>query len=104
MGDDLKMLEWLKEKGALSHEASEISINTYQEEIVKTFQVSPDVARNWYRKHVKRRWIEGKQGGAHVTEVWLTFNLDEDEGGKVCSTGREAASSVPEMKERRSLS
>lgn len=81
-GQDLKMLEWLKEKGALSHDASEISINAYQDEIVKTFQVSPYAARNWYKKHVERGWIKGKQKGAHDSRVWLTFKLDEDEGDK----------------------
>ena len=81
-GHDLKMLEWLKVKGALSHDASKISISAYLNEISNEFQVSPDVARNWYKKHVKKGWIKGKQEGAHDSRVWLTFKLDEDEGGK----------------------
>ncbi len=81
-GDDLKMLTWLKDEGALSLEASKISIGGYQGKIVSTFSVSPDVARNWYKKHVKKGWIEGKQEGAHGSKVRLTFKLDEDEGGQ----------------------
>ena len=88
--DDFEMIEWLKEKGALSYDASDISIGTYINKISSKFQVTPEGARNRYRKHVSKGWIKTKQENA-VTRVWLAFEYDEDEGGKGGKGGRVVA-------------
>ena len=79
-GTDLEMLEWLKQKGALSYRASKISIQAYQEKISKKFEVSPDGARRRYQKHVWKGWIKRKQKGSYGSRVWVTIRLDGDEG------------------------
>jgi hypothetical protein len=76
------MLEWLREKGAVSFQASNISINAYQDEISIKFQVSTYAARSRYQKHVEKGWIQRKQTGPYDSKVWLTFKPDEDEGDK----------------------
>ncbi|NWG04951.1 MAG: hypothetical protein HXY44_19030 [Syntrophaceae bacterium] len=62
-GTDLEMLEWLKQKGALSYRASKISIQEFQKEISEKFQISPDGARRRYQRYVWKGWIRRRQKG-----------------------------------------
>jgi hypothetical protein len=79
-GTDFEIIEWLKRKGALSYRASRISIQQFQKEISKKFQISPAGARGRYQRYVLKGWIKGKQKGAYGSKVWVTIRLDEDEG------------------------
>jgi hypothetical protein len=79
-GTDFEIIEWLKRKGALSYRASRISIQQFQKEISKKFQISPAGGRGRYQRYVLKGWIKGKQKGAYGSKVWVTIRLDEDEG------------------------
>lgn len=91
IGDNLEMLKWLKEKGALSYEASRISIKEYEEKIRERLQISPDSARGRYRQHVLKGWVQRKQEGAYNSKVWLRIRLDGDEGEQGGEGGRVVA-------------
>jgi hypothetical protein len=90
-GDDLEMLQWLKQKGALSYKDSRISIKAYEKEIRERFNISSRAARGRYQQHRWKGWVQGKQKGDHGSKVWLTIRLDGDEGEQGGKGGRVVA-------------
>jgi hypothetical protein len=90
-GDDLEMLQWLKQKGALSYKDSRISIKAYEKEMSKRFNISSRAARGRYQQHRWKGWVKGKQKGDHSSKVWLTIRLDGDEGEQGGKGGRVVA-------------
>lgn len=69
---DQECLEWLNNQGAFSFESSEVSIDEFENEIMKIMNVRKRQAQEYKNKFKKNGWIDSKQI-KHGSKVWLAF-------------------------------
>lgn len=75
MGKDKECLEWLKNKGAISMEKTNISIKDYETKIMTVFKVKERQSIGIKGKHERNGWIKSKKSD-HSSKLWLS--LDEN--------------------------
>ena len=69
--EDEKCLEWLRDQGAISQEASNVSIKQYRKEIARICKLSDTGARYRFRLHKSLGLVNAKRTGQHTYGVWL---------------------------------
>ncbi len=72
-GKDVQCLKYLYDNGALSKEASNISIVVFENIISTVFGVKGDAAIYHYRRFKKEGLIKSDKEGSYGSKVWLAF-------------------------------
>lgn len=74
-----KCLIYLKNKGAVSKQESEVSIKEYKQVIESIYDKSESQAQRKYDDHREAGYIDSEQTGRHESKVWLKVDPDKVE-------------------------